>query len=131
MMPSLLCLTAHREQHGHLLGSTVGSWFRKQFGWLGPPGVNSRPRRRFPPQPAARRHVAGTRETRFKQLPRSDSRATQGGLAAGSCSVKAGDPWKQRGSRSEQTYGSVPGQKVGGVEVFLQEIGWEAEALPS
>lgn len=75
--------------------------------------------------------MAGTRETRFKQPPRSDSRATQGSLAAGSCSVKAGDPWKQRGSCSEQTYGSVPGQKVGGVELFLQEIGWEAEALPS
>lgn len=42
--------------------------------------------------------------------------------------MKAGDLWKKRGSYSEQTYGSVPGQKVGGVEAFLNEIGWEAEA---
>lgn len=42
--------------------------------------------------------------------------------------MKAGDLWKKRGSYSEQTYGSVPGQKVGGVEVLLDEIGWEAEA---
>lgn len=42
--------------------------------------------------------------------------------------MKAGDLWKKRGSYSEQTYGSVPGQKVGGVEALLDVVSWEAEA---